>query len=122
MKIRSHRLILLWGAALPAFAAETAETPAKGSEDIVKLEKFVASEKPVDPTGLINDRPVNSAFGFDKSLTAAPKAITLISTQHLETVGIRVSDDLVKFAPSAHPNSLHALQGNISTLTQTSAF
>ncbi len=122
MKIPSYRLLLLCCAALPAYAADAPDSSPKASEDIVKLERFVANEKPVDPTGLINDRPVNSAFGFDKSLTDAPKAITLISTQQLESVGVRVSDDLVKVAPSTYSNFRYGLQGNISIRNQTSDF
>lgn len=86
------------------------------------LEKFIASEKPFDPTGLINNRPVASAFGFDKPIVEAPKAITVISTQQMESVGIRVSDDLVKVAPSTYSNFRYGLQGNISIRNQTSDF
>jgi iron complex outermembrane recepter protein len=108
-------------ALLPASAAEP-EKSDKPPEDIVVLDKFVTSEKPVDPTGLINNRPINSAFGFDKPLVEAPKAISLISTLQMETVGIRVSDDLVKVAPSTYSNFRYGLQGNISIRNQTSDF
>ncbi|MCX6950779.1 MAG: hypothetical protein NTV51_01120 [Verrucomicrobia bacterium] len=101
-------------------AAYAAETEKK--EDIVLLEKFIAGDKKLDPTGLLTDRPVGSAFGFDKALSETPKAITLISTAQMETVGIRVSDDLVKVAPSTYSNFRYGLQGNISIRNQTSDF
>src|SRR4051812_34799610 len=91
-------------------------------EDVIVLEKFDASDKKYDPTGLITDRPVGSAFGFDKSLSDTPKAITLISTQQMESIGLRVSDDLVKVAPSTYSNFRYGLQGNISIRNQTSDF
>lgn len=101
-------------------SAPLGELPKK--EDIVLLEKFVSSEKKYDPTGLMNDRPVGSAFGFDKPLADTPKAISVISTLQMETVGIRVSDDLVKVAPSTYSNFRYGLQGNISIRNQTSDF
>src|SRR5256885_11222962 len=91
-------------------------------EDVIVLEKFDASDKKYDPTGLITDRPVGSAFGFDKALSDTPKAITLISTQQMESIGLRVSDDLVKVAPSTYSNFRYGLQGNISIRNQTSDF
>jgi iron complex outermembrane receptor protein len=104
-----------------ALRAQSTVDPAK-KEDVIVLEKFVADEKPFDPTGLVNNRPVNSAFGFDKTIAEAPKAISLISTQQMESVGIRVSDDLVKVAPSTYSNFRYGLQGNISIRNQTSDF
>src|SRR5882724_279706 len=104
-----------------AIRAQEAATEDK-KEDVVVLEKFDASDKKYDPTGLITDRPVGSAFGFDKSLSDTPKAITLISTQQMESIGLRVSDDLVKVAPSTYSNFRYGLQGNISIRNQTSDF
>ncbi len=114
---------LLATATSPLLRAQAAPAePAKKTEDVVVLEKFIAAEKPFDPTGLINNRPVASAFGFDKPIVEAPKAITVISTQQMESVGIRVSDDLVKVAPSTYSNFRYGLQGNISIRNQTSDF
>src|SRR5689334_3377527 len=114
---------LLASVTLPPLQAQSAPAePARKPEDVVVLERFVAEEKPFDPTGLINNRPVNSAFGFDKPVVEAPKAISLISTQQMESVGIRVSDDLVKVAPSTYSNFRYGLQGNISIRNQTSDF
>lgn len=114
---------LLAAAASPQLRAQAAPAePAKKPEDVVVLEKFVAQEKPFDPTGLINNRPVGSAFGFEKPVYEVPKAVSLISTQQMESVGIRVSDDLVKVAPSTYSNFRYGLQGNISIRNQTSDF
>ena len=114
---------LLAAAPLPlARAQAVSPDPMKKSEDVVILEKFVAQEKPFDPTGLIDNRPVGSAFGFDKPVAEAPKAISIISTIQMESVGIRVSDDLVKVAPSTYSNFRYGLQGNISIRNQTSDF
>ena len=67
---------LLAGAGSSSIRAQAAATDTtKRSEDVVVLEKFVAQEKAFDPTGLIDNRPVNSAFGFDKPVVEAPKRV-----------------------------------------------
>ncbi len=96
--------------------------PDTKKEDVIVLEKFIAGETKMDPTGLLLDRPVGSAFGFDKPLSDTPKAITLISTAQMETIGLRNSDDIVKVAPSTYSNFRYGLQGNISVRNQTSDF
>lgn len=117
MKITpAYRLLLLLATALPAAAAEDS------SDKVITLERFDASEKALDPTGLMNDRPIGSAFGFEKPIVEASKSISVISTRQMETVGIRVSDDLVKVAPSTYSNFRYGLQGNISIRNQTSDF
>lgn len=114
---------LLLAFSLPLFAEDAEkEKTEKTPEDVVVLDKFVTNEKPADPTGLMNERPIGSAFGFEKPIVEAPKAISVISTLQMETVGIRVSDDLVKVAPSTYSNFRYGLQGNISIRNQTSDF
>ena len=119
---RRVRRLAPWLAVAVASAPGASAAESEKKEDVVVLEKFIAGEKPFDPTGLMNERPVGSAFGFDKPIVEAPKSISVISTQQMETVGIRVSDDLVKVAPSTYSNFRYGLQGNISIRNQTSDF
>src|SRR5579859_7961796 len=78
----------------PADAGET-----KKEENIVVLEKFVASDESLDPTGIMPNKPLGSAFGFEKTLVETPRAITIVSQQQLDSIGIRNAEDLVKVAP-----------------------
>jgi len=117
-------LLLAASAATAALRAQTIDPtePMKKPDDVVILEKFVADEKAFDPTGVMPNKPVNSAFGFDKSLVETPRAITIVSQQQLDLVGIRNAEDVVKVAPGTYSNFRFGLQGNISIRNQTSDF
>lgn len=124
-----HRLligVLIGSAAVSAFAQTTPEPEKKEElgkkEDIVVMEKFVAGAKGFDVIGIMPNKPSNLAFGFDKALVETPRAITLVSSQQIESLGLHNTEDLVKAAPSTYTTFRFGLQGNLSIRNQTSDF
>src|SRR5882724_8006299 len=119
--------VLIGSVALAAFA-QTTESPEskdegpKKDDDVVILEKFVAGDKAFDAIGLMPNKPSGLAFGFDKALIDTPRAITVISSQQIESLGIHNTEDLVKAAPSTYTAFRFGLQGNLSIRNQTSDF
>src|SRR5947209_1926402 len=89
---------LLGSVALAAFAqttepSDSKDEGAKKDEDVVVLEKFVAGDKAFDAIGLMPNKPSGVAFGFDKALIDTPRAITVISSQQIESLGIHNTED-----------------------------
>jgi len=78
----------------------------KPVEDIVTMEKFVASAD----AGLAASAPAQSVFGFDKSLVETPRAISIIPDTQLQQFNITKSEDMVKVSPSTYSNFRFGLQ------------
>src|SRR4051812_43355099 len=96
MFIHSLRLlcgVLLGSAAVTAIAQETTD-PATPKEDekkeaVVVMEKFVTGGgKGFDAIGIMPNKPSSLAFGFDKALAETPRAITFVSSQQIESLGL----------------------------------
>jgi iron complex outermembrane receptor protein len=117
--------VLIGSAATTAFAQSTPSDDKKEEEkkeDVVLMEKFVAGGKGFDAIGIMPNKPSNLAFGFDKALVDTPRAITLVSSQQIESLGLHNTEDLVKAAPSTYTTFRFGLQGNLSIRNQTSDF
>ncbi|HKB92442.1 MAG TPA: TonB-dependent receptor plug domain-containing protein, partial [Opitutaceae bacterium] len=114
-----RRLLLL---ALTVSGACSAFTQEKKEDTVVELEKFVSEEKAADANNVVNVKPVNSVFGFDKSLLDTPRAITVVTSQMLENSGIKSSSDFIKVAPATYSNFRFGLEGNLSIRNQSSDF
>jgi iron complex outermembrane receptor protein len=91
----SALLTLLGVAALPAAALAQA-TPAN-SDSVTVLEKFIATESRVESsTSLLpTSRPVDSIYGFSRSLLDTPRSVSVITP---ETIALRNLDDVYDLA------------------------
>src|SRR5688500_3450151 len=77
-----------------AGAAEADTEESKQNEDIIVLEKFVASESANDPFGLLPKNAVRTAVGFDRKLEDTPRSVSIVSSEMIDKVGIRDADQL----------------------------
>ena len=83
------------------------------SDPVVLLEKFVASEKNDDPDFLLPTQPVESAFGFSKTLLETPRASSLISVETIERFSLSAVEDLARVVPGVFTTTRFGIQGGI---------
>ena len=82
-------------------------------EDIVLLEKFVTSQKNEDPNYLLPTQPVESAFGFSKTLMETPRSSSLISSETIERFSLSAVEDLARVVPGVFTTTRFGIQGGI---------
>lgn len=92
----------------PQAAAEKA-----ASEPVVTLEKFVTSEKNDDPNYLLPAQPVESSFGFSKTLLETPRSSSLISGETIERFSLSAVEDLARVVPGVFTTTRFGIQGGI---------
>ena len=80
-------------------------------EDVAELETFVAEETVEDDIGIIPTGPIESIFGFDKTLLETPRSASVISIETIEQYGITDIDDLVVLAPGSFTQSFFGAAG-----------
>ncbi len=95
---------------------------AKPTEDIVTMEKFVSEAAGGDANRIVPNAPTKSVLGLDKTLFETPRSATNISSELLQTLAIRNSEDIARIAPSTYSVFRYGLQGNVSVRNQTSDF
>ncbi len=86
-------------------------TWAEEDEDVAELETFVAEEAVEDDIGIIPTGPIESVFGFDKTLLETPRSASVISIETMEQYGITEIDDLVVLAPGSFTQSFFGAAG-----------
>ncbi|MES2603325.1 MAG: TonB-dependent receptor [Pseudomonadota bacterium] len=92
-------------AALPIVAANAAE------ESVEQLDTFVTEEAVSDNLGMLPTEPVDSIFGFGKTLLETPRSATTISAEMMERYAITDIDDLVVMSPGAFTQSFFGVAG-----------
>jgi len=100
---------------LPPLAAQTAPNRADSTpaEPIITLEKFVASERNDDPNYLLPAQPVESSFGFSKTLMDTPRTSSLISGETIERFSLSAVEDLARVVPGVFTTTRFGIQGGI---------
>ena len=94
-------IVLLSG--MPPAIAEEAK------EDVVELEKYTTEDEIEDPMGLMPTEPVESVFGFGKTVLETPCSVTSVTAETIERLGINDIDDLVVVSPGAFTQSFLVL-------------
>lgn len=108
---RDVRLILaiaVAAAATGASAQEAAQT------DVVELEKYVTEGIGEDPVGIIPNEPIDSVFGFDKSILETPRSVSVLSDDLMSAYGIETALDVAKLVPSTYTTSIFGINGNVN--------
>lgn len=80
-------------------------------DDTVELEDYVAEEELQDDLGLLPTEPVDSVFGFGKTLLETPRAVSSISASMIDAFNITDIDDLVVVSPGAFTQSFFGVAG-----------
>ena len=108
---RHVRFILLSSLAMSAGALAQEE---KTEEEAVELEKYVTEGLASDPVGILPTEPVDSVFGFDKSLLETPRSVTVLSDDLMTAYGIESALDVSKVVPSTYTTSIFGINGNVN--------
>ena len=82
-------------------------------EDVVELEKYV-TEGETDTIGVLPTEPVDSVFGFDKSLLETPRSVSVLSDDLMSSYGIETALDVAKVVPSTYTTSIFGINGNVN--------
>ncbi|MBL9204811.1 MAG: TonB-dependent receptor [Opitutaceae bacterium] len=89
--VSTRSLALVWLGA----AVLSAQTKATDKEDVVTLEKFIASAKADDLYDVLPARESSSLFGVSRSAADTPRSITTIESSLTDLFGIRTVNDFV---------------------------
>lgn len=87
-------------------------TTAAFAEDVVELDTVV-TEDTVDDVGLIFTDPVDSIFGFDKTIEETPRSVSTISAETMQRYGMTDIDDLILLAPGTFTQSFFGVAGSL---------
>jgi iron complex outermembrane receptor protein len=108
--VKNLRIKMIWVLAI-AGSLIAPGTWAEEDEDVAELETFVAEEAVEDDIGIIPTGPIESIFGFDKTLLETPRSASVISIETIEQYGITDIDDLVVLAPGSFTQSFFGAAG-----------
>ena len=107
--VKHVRYSKIWALALAALLAPPGSWAE--DEDVAELETFVAEETVEDDIGIIPTGPIESVFGFDKTLLETPRSASVISIETIEQFGITEIDDLIVLAPGSFTQSFFGAAG-----------
>ncbi len=89
--------------------AQTAPAP---SASITVLEKFIASERMIESTTLLpSSRPVDSLYGFARSLLDTPRGVSVLTPELLTQRNIKDVYDLPSVVPGATVTNYYGVPG-----------
>jgi iron complex outermembrane receptor protein len=111
--LKSARAVALATAftVIPALLAQ--ETTPTASEPVILLDKFVLEERVEDPLGMLPERPVEGAFGFQKSVLDTPRSVSLVSAEVIDAMSLSAVEDLVRVVPGVFTVTRFGIQGGI---------
>lgn len=107
-----HLLILAAITAQGNMMAQEKKNATPG-EPVVTLERFVTSESVDDPTYVLPTQPVESAFGFSKSVLETPRSVSLISAETIDRMSLTAVEDLARVVPGVFTPTRFGYQGGI---------
>lgn len=84
---------------------------AQTEEEAVELETYTAEEEVEDNLGILPTEPVESVFGFGKTILETPRALSSVSANMIEAYNISDIDDLVVVSPGAFTQSFFGVAG-----------
>ena len=84
---------------------------AQEEEESVELETYTAEGEIEDDMGMMPTEPVDSVFGFGKTLLETPRAVSSISSEMIDALNINDIDDLVVVSPGAFTQSFFGVAG-----------
>ncbi len=87
--------------------------PAKETESVLVLEKFVTDGNITDPLGVLPTGPSESAFGFSKTLLETPRSVSVISGDVIDKMSLSAVEDLVRVVPGVFTVTRFGIQGAI---------
>ena len=84
------------------------------TDEAVELEKYVTEGIGEDPVGIMPTEPIDSVFGFDKSMLETPRSVSVLSDDLMAAYGIETALDVAKIVPSTYTTSIFGINGNVN--------
>jgi iron complex outermembrane recepter protein len=109
MQTSIKRLALVLG----LLATSSAVLAQEADEDVVELETFVTETEVTDDLGILQTDPVDSVFGFGKTILQTPRAVSSINIELLEQFNAKGINDLVNFVPGTFTTSFFGVAGSL---------
>ena len=94
-----------------AVAAEATTVADSGSGD--GLEEVIVNSRVNQEVNILPREPVDSVFGFEKSITETPRSLTSISNETMNKLNINEIDDLIALSPGAYTQSFFGVAGSL---------
>jgi iron complex outermembrane receptor protein len=89
-------------------------TDAGTGSKTVEVKKVEVKAKRVNKeVNILNNEPVDSVFGFDKSIKDTPRSVTSISNETLNKLNITDINDLVALSPGSFTQSFFGVAGSL---------
>ncbi|MBE2216289.1 MAG: TonB-dependent receptor [Opitutaceae bacterium] len=107
LRVSSLALALLC-TPLPRLDAQNTNAEATG-----ELEELAAIGAE-DPISILPKEPVDSIFGFKKTLLETPRSVSTLSDDMMESYGIESALDVQKLVPSTFTTSIFGINGNVN--------
>ena len=98
---------------IAAHSEEAAKADEKADEEVVELETFVTNEQVDDDLGVLQTEPVDSVFGFGKTILETPRAVSSINAEFLEEFNVSSINDIVSFVPGTFTTSFFGVAGSL---------
>ena len=98
---------------VPAQAEPVEVDTTAESDDVLELDTFTTEDSVEDDIGFIPTEPVDSVFGFGKTLLETPRSATSITVETIERFGVRDIDDLVLLSPGTFTQSFFGVAGSL---------
>lgn len=96
-------------AAPPAAEAAPAAKDAAGAKQLEGVTVRAVNRA----VNILSNEPVDSVFGFDKSIKDTPRSVTTITKETLDKLNINVIDDLVALSPGSFTQSFFGVAGSL---------
>ena len=114
-------MTLVGGAALPGVAiaeiasgTEVAQAEVAAADTASEgLEEVIVNSRVNKEVNILPREPVDSVFGFEKSITETPRSLTSISNETLNKLNINEIDDLVALSPGSFTQSFFGVAGSL---------
>ncbi|WP_175414865.1 TonB-dependent receptor plug domain-containing protein [Nibricoccus aquaticus] len=119
---RQSRLLFAAICCLASSPSIFAQTPAPAADEpAVKLDDLetVAGE---DVNLIMPTQPIEGVLGLSKALVDTPRSVTVLSSDLIDSLSIRNSEDIARLVPSTYSNFRYGLQGNVNVRNVTSDF
>ncbi|WP_317930064.1 TonB-dependent receptor [Halioxenophilus sp. WMMB6] len=96
-----------------AAALATLAVPSVFAEDDGTMETVSVEASADDKLGILSSEPVDSVFGFGKSVYETPRSVSSVSAEFLEEFNITGINDIATFIPGSFTTSFFGVAGSL---------
>ena len=94
-------------------AEETSKEKDKEAKDSVELDTYTTENEVEDKLGILQTEPVNSVFGFDKSIVETPRSVSSVGAEFIQEYHINSINDIATFVPGSFTTSFFGVAGSL---------